>query len=100
MLLMYLSTIAYSYVCRHLLTQVGVLAQIKSITRQADGTLLVAYEGSRRFQILSMLADEPHGVAYAMRLSDLAPESPQRLADLEMRVRLAAHCTHSYSIAR
>jgi Lon protease-like protein len=44
--------------------QVGVIANVRGVQALEDGTLEIEYEGSRRFQILSMVEQEPYMVGH------------------------------------
>jgi Lon protease-like protein len=46
--------------------QVGVIANVRGVQTLGDGTLEVEYEGSRRFQILSMVDQEPYLVGHSV----------------------------------
>lgn len=53
--------------------KVGVAAQVKNIAQREDGTLLVEYEGTRRFKILNMWQLTPYATACASWYEDCTP---------------------------
>lgn len=72
--------------------KVGSIATVTSLQRMDAGTIRVQYELSGRFQMLSLLAEEPVPIAMALDYSDdssLSPMDAQALNALEQEVY---HC--------
>ncbi len=69
--------------------RVGVLATVKGVSRNPDGSLMVEYEGSKRIRLLSIWTSEPYlvGRAPVVLCSCITPFSRSGLGSLVMATR-------------
>ena len=76
------------------LFQVGTVAQIIKILEMPDETTSIIIQGKKRFQVESIVSEEPYFVAKTTPLSDVKPEAKDReyeaivgsLKDLSLRI--------------